>query len=448
MLEFINTYIFGSIVPIMLIAAGLYYMVSLRFINIRHPKKMFKAIFRKNSSSGVSPLRALTLALAGTLGVGNIVGVANAIYIGGCGAIFWMWLSALAAMILKYAEIVLAMSHRRVNENGYSGGAMYYIKDLFSAKNFSFIGTVIAGIFAILCIIDSLTMGCIIQVNAITTAFEQTLRLPSYAIGIILAVITFFIIGGGKKGIVSVTNRLVPIMTIGYVILSIAVLYIRKDALPAAFYRIFNEAFSFQSASGGVLGFLTSRAIRYGTMRGLLSNEAGCGTAPIAHASSNSKNPVEQGFLGIFEVFTDTIVLCTITALVIIVNYEQAILFGKDSIMMTVKAYSSVLGQGAEIFFCIAILCFGYATVVCWAYYGIEALNYISKKKLYTTIYIVIYSFCVFLGSKITTDFAWASADFAIGLMTVINIIIICLMKHEVKSLTFSYYLSSKKSDS
>jgi AGCS family alanine or glycine:cation symporter len=359
-----------------------------------------------------------------------------------------MWLSALAAMILKYAEIVLAMSHRRANENGYSGGAMYYIKDLFTAKKFSFIGSVIAGIFAVLCIIDSLTMGCIIQVNAITTAFEQTLHLPSYAIGIILAIITFFIISGGKKGIVSVTNRLVPIMTIGYVVLSIAVLYIRKDALPAAFYRIFNEAFNFQSATGGILGFLTSRAIRYGTMRGLLSNEAGCGTAPIAHASSNSKNPVEQGFLGIFEVFTDTIILCTMTALVIIVNYDEAILFGKDSIMMTVKAYSSVLGQGAEMFFCIAILCFGYATVVCWAYYGIEALNYISKKKLYTTTYIVIYSFCVFLGSKITTDFAWGSADFAIGLMTIINIIIICLMKREVKSLTFSYYLNSKKSDS
>lgn len=441
MTEFINTYILGMGVPILLIFSGIFYGIETNFFYIRHPMVMIRAMLKKPDKDGISPARAVTLALAGTLGVGNIVGVSSAIFLGGFGAIFWMWISALAAMVLKYAEIVLAVNHRRVGKDGsYHGGAMYYIIDCFSNVRVRRIGYAVAGIFAILCIIDSITMGCVIQINAVSRAFLGVFDIPVVLTGIILAPLTAVIISGGAKGISSVTEKLVPIMTVGYIVMSIAVMVIRRDALGDAVGQIFAGAFSPKSTVGGVVGFVMSRSLRYGTMRGLVSNEAGCGTAPIAHAASNTRNPAEQGFWGIFEVFVDTIVLCTMTAIVIIISYDSVKIYGNDSIMMTIRAYSAVLGDWAEYFMCIAVLLFGFATVICWAHYGSECVRYLTRRKMFKWIYVAVYSGFVVVGAVAAPDSVWTAADLAIGAMTIINISVILRMRPEVKRITSNYF--------
>ena len=445
MIEFINKYLFGVAVPIILIAAGIFYAMLLRLFHVRHPRTIIKALTKKNTESGISPFKAVTLALAGTLGVGNIVGVSAAIALGGFGSIFWMWISALCAMLLKYAEIVLAMRHRRYDSDGTPhGAAMYYIKDKFTSLSLPRLGKAVAAIFAVLCILNALTMGSMIQANAVSEAFHGVLKLNPIVCGFIVAVVCTLIISKGTQAMARFTEILVPLMTLGYIVISLAVLIIRRDMLGYAFRSIISDALSPTSATGGVMGFFLSRSLRFGTMRGLISNEAGCGTAPAAHASSNSKSPVEQGFWGIFEVFTDTIVLCTMTALVVIVNFEN-INFTNNWIMLTIDAYASVLGGAAAVFLSIAVLCFGVATIICWAHYGIESVGYLSKSKRTRRFFMIVYCISTFVGSFAASEAIWTVADLAIGAMTLINVSVICLMYKEVKQETELYFPKRKK---
>lgn len=262
----------------------------------------------------------MTVALAGTLGVGNIVGVASAITLGGAGAIFWMWVSALCAMALKYAEITLALRHRRRAADGTMlGGAMYYIRDCVAAGPLGRRGgRVLGGFFALLCLANALTMGSVIQVRAVSSAFAAVAGVPTVVVGIAVAVLVLLALRRGVGGVAKLTERLIPLASAGYVLVSLLALFRLRGQLPAALASIFTSAFTPAGAAGGVTGFLLSRSIRYGTMRGLLSNEAGCGTAPAAHAESTAAHPAEQGIWGIVEVFVDTILLCTMTALVIL----------------------------------------------------------------------------------------------------------------------------------
>lgn len=441
MISFINEYIFGRVVPLMLVLAGLYYTVILRGFHIFKPIRLIKGVFKKNSYNGVSPIKALSLALAGTLGVGNIVGVSAAIALGGFGSIFWMWISAFCAMLLKYAEIVLAMRHRGVDEDGKPcGSAMLYIKDYFNSLGFDKLANIISCIFAILCIVNSVSMGSMIQMNSVSQSIECIFNFSPLLTGIFCSVIVAVIISRGRDGIMGFTEKLVPIMSIGYVVISLAVLIIKRDMIFSAFYSIFTSAFTSDSISGGILGFVMSRSLRYGTMRGLISNEAGCGTAPTAHATSDSRSVVEQGFFGIIEVFVDTIVLCTMTALVVIISYPSVRQMGNNFIMMTINSYSAVLGDIAKYFLVIAVFCFAIATVVCWAFYGIESVRYISYKKSSQKIFIFIYVMSVCLGAVINSDVIWECADFAIGAMTLINVTVITLMSKEVREETRLYF--------
>lgn len=448
MLEFINKYIFGTAVPIILICSGIFYLILLRGFHITKPKAILKVLTKRNSASGISPFRAVTLALAGTLGVGNIVGVSAAICLGGFGAIFWMWISAALAMLLKYAEIVLAMKYRVYDENGEPhGAAMYYIKAFFSRNSLATVGKIIAAIFAFFCIINAITMGSMIQANAISESFEGVFGISPLLCGIVLTLLCAVIIPKGTSAISKFTEVLVPLMSIGYVIISLCVLIIRRDMLGVAFQSIISDAFTGNSAFGGILGFLLSRSLRFGTMRGLISNEAGCGTAPAAHASSNAKNAVEQGFWGIFEVFTDTILLCTMTALVVIVNFGE-IKYRSSWIMLTIDAYSNVLGSFASVFLSISVLCFGFATIICWAHYGIESVRYFTSGKLLKNLFILIYCAATLCGAFATSEAIWTAADFAIGAMTLINVLIISFMSKEVKvetELYFGKYLKEYK---
>lgn len=441
MLAWLNGWISGVLTPLMLMGCGVGFLFCLRGGPLRHPCSVFRAMTRRERGDGISPFRALTLALAGTLGVGNIVGVASAIAMGGAGAVFWMWVSASLAMILKYAEIVLAVKHRRLGQDGVPyGGAMYYIRDCFDAKKMPRMGAALAAVFAVLCIVDALSTGCVIQVNAVASAFEGVFGLPVWVCGAILTVICLFLVGRGVGSLSFLTERLVPLMTGGYLLLSAAVLILRADAIPDAFADIFRDAFTPRSAAGGVFGFLLNRGVRYGTMRGLLSNEAGCGTAPIAHAASNTKSPVEQGFWGLFEVFVDTILLCTVTALVILVEPQVVTVFAGDGVMMTIGAYAAVLGQGAACFLAAAVLLFGFATVLCWSHYGAECVRYLTRRPAAQTVYRIVTCLLVLCGSLAAPDSLWDVADFAIGTMTLINLLVLVLMRREIREETGIYF--------
>ena len=441
MLAWINQYVFGIAVPILLVLGGIFYSIRLRFFYLRRPKKMLAALRGQPHAEGVSSFRALTLALAGTLGVGNIVGVSAAIYLGGFGAVFWMWISALCAMVLKYAEIVLAMTHRRHDREGRPhGAAMYYIRDYMKLHGHPLPGKAIALVFALFFLLNAFTMGSVIQTRTVVDAMEGIFGLPTLPVGIALALLTLWIIRRGEGGMAAFCEKLVPIMTLGYLLLSAAVLFVRRDALPVAFGAIVSDAFSPSSAASGVVGFLLSRGLRYGTMRGLVSNEAGCGTAPTAHAVSSCTSPAAQGVFGIVEVFVDTIVLCTVTALVVILGWGEAAVCGENFIMMTITAYGAVLGRFASYFMGIAVLCFGFGTVICWAHYGRESMRYLREGKGSERVFVVLYSFSVLLGAIVDSEAIWQATDFAVGGMTLINLIFLLLLSDEVKKETERYF--------
>ncbi len=447
MLEFVNRYIFGIAVPFALLAAGVYFAVRLKLFFLRHPEVMLRGMLSRGCGGGMSPARAVSLALAGTLGVGNIVGVASAIYLGGFGAIFWMWVSALAAMLLKYAETVIAFGHRRSGRDGaYHGGPMYYIKDFFASRGSGVTGKLLAAVFAALCILDSLTMGCVIQINAVARSFLGVAGLDTAFTGGVFAFLAIAVIVTGAEGISNLTEKLVPFMTALYIVLSLAVMLLRHDDVVPAFAAIIRDAFSPTSAAGGAAGYLVLRGIRFGAMRGLMSNEAGCGTAPIAHAGSNARYPAEQGFWGIFEVFVDTILLCTMTAIVVIIGYGEAAEYGMDSMMMTLRAYSSVLGGWSEYCICAMVLFFGFATVTCWAHYGMECVRYLSEKKIFKYLFIAAYGLAMLWGAVSAPGRVWGIADFALGAMTVINIAVVCPLGGEVVKHTNEYIKNSIKS--
>jgi len=437
--ELLNEYFFGVAVPIGLIFIGIFYCFKLKFFHLARPRVLLRALFEKGSGKAgeVSPYKALTLALAGTLGVGNIVGVASAIYLGGAGAVFWMWISALCAMILKYAEIVLAVRHRRKDSSGaFYGGAPYYIKDFFSSRKMYAAAAIIPALFAVLCVANAFSMGSMIQANAVSSALEGVLGVKPVFTAVALALLTLAVTARGTGGIVKLTEILVPVMSLGYLLLSGVIILKNANALPSLVRDIVSSAFSLKSAGAGALGFVCLRAIRYGSMRGLLSNEAGCGTAPAAHAASNADSAAKQGVFGIVEVFVDTIILCTMTAFVLLLGYGDAALHGGNFIMMTFSAYSSFFGKFAEIFMCVAVMLFGFATIACWAHYGFESIRYFSGRRFAKYAFIFAYSASAFVGAVMSADIVWQSADFAIGLMTVINLAMLVLMSSEVREET------------
>ena len=347
-------------------------------------------------------------------------------------------------MILKYAEIVLAMRHRRYDKGGAShGAAMYYIRDFFSSVGLPRLGVILAGGFAVLCLINAFSMGSLLQVNAVAEAMEGVFHIPPLAVGGVLGALVLAVSLRGREGLMKPIEWLVPVMTVGYVVLSLAVLIVRREALPDAFASILEEAFQKRAAVGGILGFGSVAALRYGCMRGLISNEAGCGTAPAAHAVADGSRPAEQGVFGIVEVFVDTILLCTMTALVVIVGDGMSVAANGDFMMMTVHSYASVLGRFAGIFMALAVLLFGVATVLCWAHYGLECVFYFSRRPALTKIFSVAYAISVFAGAVVSSALAWQIADFATAAMTLPNLTVICPMSREVAEETASLVKSS-----
>ncbi len=414
-LSFTSDFLIAPVLLTVLLLTGAYMSVRLGFFYVTKARFIaHNMLSSKGNMSGRSPFREVTVALAGTLGVGNLMGVAAAIALGGAGSIFWMWMGAFLSMVLKYAEIVLAVKFRIKKGERYLGGAMYYIKSPFFRT-----------LFAFLCVCTSFTLGNMMQTRAVSECFEYVFNVPPIVCGIVLAVVVFLIIINGHKGVSGFTSIIIPLACAVYIIISMFVILTNVYALPSVFAEIFSSAFTLPAASGGVIGNLIvmMRPVRYGISRGLITNEAGCGTAPIAHAAADTEHPAAQGFWGIFEVFADTILLCTLSALVLLIA-RPSFTAGRD--METVlTAFRTYCGGISDYILSISVLFFAVAGIVGWFYYGLVGLEYLSERSNHSgalkKLFVVAYSFCVILGSVCTAGLIWDLTDISIGLMAIIN---------------------------
>jgi AGCS family alanine or glycine:cation symporter len=337
-------------------------------------------------------------------------------------------------MIVKYAEIVLAVFHRDESNGEAHGGAMYYIK--YGLKKHG-ISSVLAGGFAAFCLFSSLSTGSVIQVNAVSEAFYGCFSVSPETVGIVMAILCAVALFSSKKNVISdITVKLVPLMSLLFISLSLVIIFSNLKMIPDIVSTIVKDAFAPSSAIGGIGGFIFSRSVRFGVTKGLFSNEAGCGTSTIAHAQANSTSPKSQGVWGIFEVFFDTVLLCTLTALVLLICYGNSVPSEGGGVMVALSAYGSLLGQGAKHALAVAIFLFAYATVICWAYYGCECVRFLFKQKYAKQVYLCVYVLSVIYGAVAGSSFIWELADLTICVMMSVNTVCVCAMSDTVYSLS------------
>lgn len=424
----VNDFVWGPYMLILLVGTGIYFSFRTNFLQIRKfvftmKETLFK-IFDKSDTSAnegdITPFQALSTALAATVGTGNIAGVATAIATGGPGAVFWMWISAFFGMMTKFAEVVLAINYREKNREGnWVGGPMYYIKN---GLNFKWL----AIIFSIFGALAAFGIGNMVQSNSVAAAMKSTFNINPLITGGVLTLATSLVILGGLKRIASVTEKLVPFMAVFYIIAAIIVLAVRVSEIPSAMGLIFTYAFKPSAAIGGFIGTTVMKSMRYGVARGVFSNEAGLGSAPIAHAVAQTDHPVRQGLWGIFEVFADTIILCTLTALTIITTgawtwVDEA---GKQlsGAALSTAAFNHALPGFGGIIVSISILLFAFSTILSWSYYGEKCVEFLfgsSFNKFYRIVFIPL----IFIGSISSLDLVWDIADTLNGLMAVPNLV-------------------------
>ena len=449
--QVVNDFIWGVPAMVCIIGVGFYLSCRTGFLQIR---KFSYAIlttigrmFRKrNASDGaLTPFQAVCTALAATVGTGNIAGVAGAIAIGGPGAVFWMWVSAVLGMCTKFAEVTLAVYYRETNKEGdLVGGPMYYIKNGLG-KNWQFLAVLFSA-FGVLTVFGT---GNATQVNTITTAVNSALlscglisegavKTSNLIQGIIIAALVALILLGGVKRIGQVTEKLVPFMALLYIVLSVGIILFRIQALPSVIQAIFEGAFKPAAVTGGAVGSLFM-SMKKGVSRGIFSNEAGLGTGSIAHACADTRKPVKQGMFGIFEVFTDTIVICTLTALVILcsqvpVGYGQAA--GAE---LTIQGFISVYGNWVSVFTAVAMCCFAFSTILGWGLYGARCIEFLFSEKVIKP-FMVAYSLVAILGATADLGLMWNIAETFNGLMAIPNLIALFLLSGTVVKLTKEYF--------
>ena len=430
----ISKILWGPGMVFLLLFVGVFYTVILKGFQFTNAKDIFSktigSLFKKKDKSrgGISPFAAISTALAGTIGTGNIAGVATAIVSGGPGSIFWMWVSGFIGMITKYAEVVLAMKYRTTKNGELCGGPMYYIE---KGTGMKWLGV----IFAILCILVSFAMGAAVQSNSIADSLNLAFGISKPTVGVIISLICGFAIIGGAKRITRVTEIVVPFMTIFYIGGCIFFLFVKARYIPDAFTEIFRDAFNFKSAGGGILGFGVSRAMRFGISRGIFTHEAGLGAASIAHSASNEKESAVQGMWGIFEVFFDTILICTITALVILTSGVS----GADGSSLTALSFSAVFGDFGIYFIAIAITFFATASILGWAFYGGRALEYVSESTAADRFFKTAFILSVFAGSIINMQSIWDISDILNGLIALPNLAALIILAPEVVKITNEY---------
>jgi AGCS family alanine or glycine:cation symporter len=397
------------------------------------------------NDKSISQFQSLCTALAATIGTGNIVGISTAIISGGPGAIFWMWLMAILGMMTNYSENILGIYYRRKNEQGeWSGGAMYYLRDgLGAKKGCKQIGKILAVLFSCFCVLASFGIGNIAQVNSIAGNMNSAFHVPTWITGIALILLAGVVIVGGLKRVAAVTEKLVPFMAIAYIIGAFIIVTIHATIIPAAFTSIFKGAFAFKAVGGGIVGYGLKSAITYGFKRGAFSNEAGLGSSVMVHSSSNVKEPVQQGMWGIFEVFADTIVVCTLTALVVLtsglVNLETGELYEEIPASALVgQAFGGVFGAIGPKFIAVAILLFAFSTVLGWSHYGTKSIEYLFGGKI-IPIYRTVFVLMSFFSATMDLTLAWDLSDTFNGLMMIPNLIGVLALSGTVAKITANY---------
>ena len=455
----INSYLSDYILMILLIGTGIFFTIRTRFVQVRCFGEGMKKVFGnislkgKKQENGLSSFQALTAAIAAQVGTGNLVGACGAILIGGPGAIFWMWIIAFFGMATIYAEAVLAQKTRIENPDGsISGGPVYYIKQAFKGK----FGKFLAVFFAVACILALGFMGSMVQSNSISAACNTAFNIPTWVIGIIVAVLSAFVFIGGVKRLGTVTEKLVPIMAVLYILGGIAVLCVRAKYIPETFAMIFKYAFNPSAIVGGSIGFALKQAISQGAKRGLFSNEAGMGSTPHAHAMANVKKPHDQGVVAMIGVFIDTFVVLTLTALVVVSTLyagngilSSGSAEGVDKTNMVQLAFSEVFGSNVgNTFVAICLLFFAFSTIISWNLFGRINMVYLFGKRS-NLIFSILATAFVFVGALVSNDLAWELTDTFNQLMVIPNalaiIVLSGLVVKEVKNAKESKRLERKK---
>ncbi len=436
--QIVHDFVWGPPMLVLLIFTGIYLTFRTKFFQVTRFGHVLKttifAIFKDKNvvktkdSKAISQFQALATALASTVGTGNIAGVATAIVSGGPGAVFWMWVSAFFGMMTCYAENVLGIFYRHKNKDGeWVGGPMVYIEKGLGQKW-------LAVIFSVFCLFASFGIGNIAQINSISTALNSSLGIPLLATGIVLALVVGFILLGGLKRLASVTEKLVPLMSGFYLLGTVIIIATNYQYIGNAFSLIFTQAFSLDAVLGGAAGTIMANAIRYGLARGVFSNEAGLGSSVMVHSSSDVKEPAIQGAWGIFQVFFDTIIICTLTALTILTsNVYLSNVGGNTGAALTMAVFTEQFGFFGSIFMSVAILLFAFSTILGWSFYGQRAVEYIWGTK-FVPVYKAIFTVVVLVGAMSSVQLVWDLSDTFNGLMAVPNLIgVLCLSPVVIK---------------
>ncbi|HON18731.1 MAG TPA: sodium:alanine symporter family protein [Salinivirgaceae bacterium] len=429
-----NDYVGGYLILALLLPTGIYFSIKLRFLQItglKHALDLVRGKFSKSSDTGdVSHFKALTTALSGTVGTGNIVGVALAIYYGGPGAVFWLWVTGFFGMMLKMVECTLAQKYRKINADGtVSGGPMYYIEVGLKEKLGKY-AHYLALLFAGATALCTLGTGNMAQANSISDAMFTNYQIPVWITGLLISSLVFLIIVGGLHRIANVTSRLVPFMAVVYFLLAVTVIFVHWREIPSTFALIFKSAFTGTAATGGFIGSTVMMTMIWGIRRGLFSNEAGQGSAPMAHAAAKTKYPMREGYVASLEPFIDTILICTLTALVVLVT--GAWKSGLAGVGMTVYAFNEGLGIIGLDFLGKHVVAFGlfmfaFSTIISWSYYGSRAIQFLWGDR-WIKPYYVVFSLFTFLGAVWGLELVWNFVDMVITFMTIPNLIALILL--------------------
>jgi AGCS family alanine or glycine:cation symporter len=442
--NFLNTLsdlVWGPYMLILLVGTGCILSIMLRFINVRKLLPAIRLAFtpgQKSDEDGdISPFQALTTALSATVGTGNIAGVATAITLGGPGAIFWMWVCAFFGMATKYSEAVLAVKYRRHLPDGtICGGPMHYLTQGLGLK---WLGL----LFAFFGVLASFGIGNMVQANSVALALNETFNVPLWLTGFMLALLTALVIIGGIKRIGSVTSKIVPVMALFYIVCACIIIIGNITAIPDVLKLIFTRAFTPCAAGGGFLGATVAQAVRFGFARGVFSNEAGLGSSPIAHAAARTSSPVRQGLIAMTEVFIDTLVICSLTAFVILLSPDvwQS---GLQSSSLTAHAFENFLPGAGKYIVSIGLCLFAYSTLVGWSYYGEECIEFLLGMKARAP-YRVIFCMLVIVGAIKEVKFVWTFSDVTNGAMAIPNLVGLLGLSYVVYQETVRYFNSQEK---
>ena len=439
----IDNFVWGPVMLVLLVGTGIFLTFRLRFLTWRNLGFALGSVFgkdaRKSKGDGdVSPFSALMTALAATIGTGNIIGVATAMFSGGPGALVWMWISALFGLTTKFAECMLAIKFRETNDRGeYSGGPMYTMRNGFKNKQ---LGALLGFLFALFTVLASFGIGNMTQGNSISDALSESFRIPVKISAVILTVLVFLIIVGGIQSISRAASVIVPVMAVFYVIAGLLVCLINFRNIPHGLYLIFVMAFNPKAVSGGVLGTITAtmmNAMRFGVARGCFSNEAGLGSAAIPAAAAVSDDPVHQGYINMTGTFFDTIVVCTITGLSIASSGVLGTV-GPDGapikgVALTMAAFASALGPAGRYLVSIGIVLFAFSTIIGWEYYGEKAFEFLVRNHRMCIIYRVIFSLVVYIGATQALDIVWNFSDIMNALMAIPNLISLLILSSVIR---------------